>query len=479
MVSFESGSYRDREGRVFYGDAGEVLRALSSRALGEWEALACARFFQQGMDAGQIVRTARIERPAALPENDGSTWAAFLKHETIPYVSYPYEWTFGMLKDAALLHLDVLKAALEENFTVKDGTAYNVQWVGCRPVFIDVLSLEKLHTGQPWAGYRQFCQTFLYPLFLQAYKGVPFHPWLRGSLDGITPAQCASLMSLRDLFRPGVFKHAWLHGWLEDSERVRETDVRRDLKRAGFDKSFSQILVAGLMKIIRRLTWDPPGSKWSGYAACNTYSSGDASRKADFVRAAVVERRAKLVWDIGCNTGDYSRIAAENADCVVAMDGDHLAVEHLYRSLREGQANGTAARDTATRGTDRILPLVSNFVDPSPNLGWRGQERKSLADRGRPDLTLCLALIHHLVIGAGIPLRELLQWLAALGTRLVIEYVGKDDAMVKQLLRNKRDNYTDYEPELFERWLRELFDVVRSERLESGTRTLYYAVPRS
>ncbi|HEY2253179.1 MAG TPA: hypothetical protein VGH74_19030, partial [Planctomycetaceae bacterium] len=406
MVTFETGSYRDREGRVFYGAAGEILRAMSARALAEWEAVSAAGFFRQGMESGKIVRTARIEHSSVEPHFEGFTWAAFLQHDTIPYVSHPYEWTFGMLKDAALLHLELLAAALDEDFTVKDGTAYNVQWVGHRPMFIDVLSFEKLPPGQPWAGYRQFCQTFLFPLFLQAYKDVPFQPWLRGCLDGITPVQCANLMSFRDMLRPGVLKHAWLHAWLEGSERVRESDVRQDLPRAGFNKSLIAANVASLARIIRRLEWNPPDSKWSGYAASNTYSAGDARRKAEFVRTAVMSRRAGLAWALGSNTGEYARIAAENSDCVVAMDADHLAVERLYQSLRRGPS---------APGNNVILPLVMNFVDPSPNLGWRGQERRDLAERGRPDLTLCLALIHHLVIGAGIPLRELLEWLAALG----------------------------------------------------------------
>ena len=490
MVTFETGSYRDREGRVFYGDSGEIFRALSSHALAEWEAVRAASFFQKGMEVGSIVRTVHIEpplndfRPTGSNEHKSGageasrprsifadpTWAAFLRHDPIPFVSFPYEWTFGMLQDAALLHLELLALALTEDCTLKDGTAYNVQWHGCRPVFIDVLSFERLPPGQPWAGYRQFCQTFLYPLFLQAYKDVPYQPWLRGSLDGITPQQFSNLTSLRDLFRPGVLKHAWLHARLEGSVRVRESNIRQDLPRAGFSKALSQALAAGLTRIIRRLKWNPPDSKWSGYAANTTYSSGDAGRKADFVRQAVASRPPGLVWDLGCNTGEYSRIAAEHALSVVAMDADHLAVDRLYQSLR---------RSPDARDAKVILPLVSNLADPSPNLGWRGQERKSLVERGRPELTLCLALIHHLVIGAGIPMRELLQWLAALNSRLVIEFVGKDDPMVQQLLRNKRDNYADYEFELFEIWLNEFFEVVRSERLESGTRTLFYAVPKS
>src|SRR5205823_244822 len=155
------------------------------------------------------------------------------------------------------------------DFTVKDGTAYNVQWVGHRPVFIDVLSFEKLPPGQAWAGYRQFCQTFLYPLFFQAYKDVPFQPWLRGCLDGITPVQCANLMSFRDMLRPGVLKHAWLHAWLEGSGRLRDSDIRQDLPRAGFNKSLIAANVGSLARILRRLKWNPADSKWSGYAGSN------------------------------------------------------------------------------------------------------------------------------------------------------------------------------------------------------------------
>lgn len=469
-LTFEAGSYRDRDGRVFYGAAGQVYRALSQRALAEWDAVRSTRFFQQAMTAGKIVRSVQVEPAAADVDANGSPWAGILQHETIPFVSYPYEWTFGMLKDAALLHLELLDAALDEELTIKDGTAYNVQFVGSRPVFIDVASFERHAPGFAWAGYRQFCQTFLYPLFLQAYKNVSFHPFLRGRLAGITPAECANLMSFRDLFRPGVATHVSLHARLESDRRVRQSNPQRALSRAGFNTALIKNNVAGLARIIRRLTWDPPGSLWSNYAGCNSYSESDRRRKQAFVRAAVAESPVRLAWDLGCNTGEYSRIAAENARTVIAMDGDRLAVERLYQSLKA---------DPPPAGQGNILPLVSNVADPSPNLGWRGGERKSLVDRGRPELTLCLALVHHLVIDAGIPLRELIAWLAGLGTSLIIEFVEKSDPMVQLLLRNRRDDCPDYDRGLFERWLNEFFDVARSERLESGTRTLYYAVARA
>jgi hypothetical protein len=467
-LNYEPGSYRDRDGRVFYDPAGGICRSLSTRALAEWEIVSKTKFFRQAIEDGRIVATHRLnEIPPSLQESDA--WAGALTHQRVPFVTYPFEWSFSMLQDAALLHLDLLQSALDEDITLKDGTAYNVQWFGTQPAFIDVVSFERLVAGKPWAGYRQFCQTFLYPLLLQAYKNVPFHPWLRGRLDGITPQECWSLMSIRDLFRGGVTSHVWLHAWLQSRRSIDAGDASKALKSAGFGKELIRANVAGLKKLIRRLRWSPRESSWSEYADANSYSTADRVRKEEFVRQAVNCRHRTLVWDLGCNTGNFSRIAAENSDVVIAMDSDHLAIDRLYQSLKSHPDN--CART--------ILPLVNNVADPSGGLGWRGTERRAIVDRGRPELTLCLALVHHLVIGNGIPLEELLTWLAGLGTGLVIEFVTKEDAMVRRLLRGRHDNYSDYEQTYFERLLNELFHVVNTAKLDSGTRVLYYAESRS
>lgn len=465
MVQFEPGSYRDREGRVFY-HSGAVLRALSPRALTEWNVVNGARFFQDAQRGGRIVRTERLP-DIEIPESiRAEGWAGVLRHEVIPFVSYPYEWPFGMLQDAAILHLELLDAALDEEITLKDGTAYNVQWFGSQPVFIDTASFERLPPGEPWSGYRQFCQTMLFPLLIQAYKGVPFQPWLRGRLDGIEAPDCLRMMSFRDLFRRGVFSHVYLHARLHERYADRETSVKQSLLAVGFHKQLIKNNLAGLKRIIHGLRCKETASAWADYATQNTYADADRDRKQEFVRSVVRSRPWSLVWDLGCNTGVFSRIAAENADYVVAMDGDAAAVERLYQSLKSD-------------GNRIILPLINDLADPSPDQGWQGQERKSFAARGHPELTLCLALLHHLVIGANIPLHEILDWFTRLGTNLIIEFVARDDPMVCRLLQNKRDNYVDYDQPAFERQLAERFDVRRREMLASGARTLYYAVARS
>jgi len=417
------------------------------------------------MAEGKLIHTERIDPTEELTSALAGDWAAVLKHQIIPFVSYPYEWSFGMLKDAALLQLELLLVALDEEMILKDSSAFNIQWKGAKPIFIDVASFERLNPGGPWVGYRQFCQMFLYPLFLLAYKNVSFQPWLRGSIDGIEPEQCSNLMSVRDLLRPGVFMHVYLQTKMQAKYAQTQKDTKGDLRAAGFNKALIKANANRIGKIIRGLTWKRARSQWSDYANENSYTETDRETKMGFVRNVVLSRPWNLVWDLGCNIGTFSRIAAENARYVVAMDADQLSIERFYQALK-------------AEGNTSILPLLSNLADASPNLGWRGLERKALTERGKPDLTLCLALIHHVVISANIPLTEFVDWLASLGTSLVIEFITKEDPMVKTLLRNKQDNYADYEIKYFEQSLDRAFEVAQRKMLTSGTRVLYFAHTR-
>jgi SAM-dependent methyltransferase len=456
----EPGSFRDPESRVFYA-GNEVYRALSPNGLSDFEALRATGL----LDDERVVRTEAAGDTAALRGLLVHEPAAVLRHERIPFVSYPYEWTFSMLKDAALLQLDLLLSALDHDLVLKDATPYNVQFKGATPVFVDVGSFERIREGEPWVGYRQFCMLYLYPLLLQAVKDVPFHPWLRGSIDGITPAQMRGLMSFRDRFRKGVFTNVFLHAKLEARYADRPGQVKQEVKRV-FKKELFVANVRKMRALVERLSWTPPAGVWTAYGERNTYTDDDARRKDAFVRDVARSREWNLVWDIGANNGRYSRIAAEGAKTVVAVDSDQGPVDLLYRDLR----------DEANR---QILTLTMNLADPSPGLGWRGLERRSMPDRGKPDLVLALALIHHVAISANVPVKEFLDWLASLGTALVIEFPTREDPMVKQLLAPKRDGlHPDYELGFFERTLNQAFHVERSERLESGTRVLYFASPK-
>lgn len=468
-AAFEPGSFRDPDGRVFLAREG-VYRALSEAGLADWRALADSPLLDELTAEGLLVKTelaGETGTGAAIAETLPTEPAAVLSHERIPFVTYPYEWPFAMLRDAALLHLDLLQRALDQGLMLKDASPYNVQWRGVNPVFIDVSSFQRLREGEPWAGYRQFCMLFLYPLMLQAYRGVDFQPLLRGAIDGISPSQARALFSARDALRAGVFSHVRLHARLErtNAQRAGE-EVRGELKSANFSTELIRSNLKRMRKLVAGLEWMAGRTAWTAYRCENTYSDADTQAKAAFVTTAAAESRSGLAWDLGCNDGAYARLAAEHADCVVALDSDHATVDALYRELRE----------SADR---RIVPLLGNLVDPSPGLGWRGEERRPLAGRGVPDLVLALALVHHVSISGNVPLRELLDWFASLGGRLVIEFPTREDPMVKRLLAAKRRGlHADYELGDFERLIGERFSVQRRETLPSQTRILFLARPR-
>ncbi|MDG4831284.1 class I SAM-dependent methyltransferase [Solwaraspora sp. WMMD1047] len=467
----EPGSFRDPANRVFYaGD--EVYRGLGPRAAEDWLALAGTDFFPRLVAEGRICATEAVD-PTELPAGVGADWSTVLRHERVPFVSYPYEWSFAMLRDAALLHLDILREALAAGFTTKDGSAYNVQWRGSEPLFIDIGSFEAARDGEPWAGYRQFCQTMLYPLMLQAHLGLDFQPWLRSRVDGVEAGQMRRMFGGTRRFRAGVLKHVHLHDAMQNRNAANSTDaVRGQLRDAGFSRELVLATVRAVRKLVDRLDWQPPASHWADYQETCTYSDADRAHKQRFVDEVLAEAGGPdLVLDLGANDGTYASIAARHAGYVLALESDPAVVDRLYQRLRAD-------------GERRILPLVMDLADPSPGGGWRGVERASLTSRGQADAVLALAVIHHLAIGRNVPLAEVVDWLvsflAAAGPRgrLVVEFVHPEDPMARRLLANKPAGlFPDYRRDEFERLLAARCTIARREELPSGTRTLYVGIP--
>ncbi|MCB8914337.1 MAG: methyltransferase [Thermoleophilales bacterium] len=468
MTATEPGSFRDRDSRVVLsGDA--IYRALSPEGAEDWDALSGSPLLGQLTAAGKVIGTREVD-PSILSESRGllpTGVARVLEHDRVPFVSYPYEWTFSMLQDAAKLQLELGASALDFGLDLKDATPYNVQFLGSRPTFIDIGSFEKITAGEPWIAYRQFCMLYLYPLLFQAHKDIPFQPWMRGSIDGIQPIDAVKVFSLRDRLRSGVFLHTSLHARLDRrAKRSGPGSAEENRNKRQVKPGQIKAQLESMNRLVSKLKWKAGETSWSGYRQSNTYSDEDDRRKQAFVAEVAAEEEPGLTWDMGCNDGAYSRIAAGSSKLVVAFDFDHATVEALYRSLRE-------------EGNTKILPLVSNLADPSPALGWRGLERKTLVDRGAPDLMLALALIHHVSISANIPIADFLQWARDLGTTLLIEFPKRTDPMVRALLANKHAGANpDYEEDNFERELKKRFTVDRREELPSGDRILYLAHPR-
>jgi hypothetical protein len=466
--AFDPGSFRDPSSSVFYA-GGDVLRGLDAEAAADWAAMTKAPFFTRAMAAGRIVPTEALsDADARTVTPAGRTFATVLRHERVPFISFPYEWTFSQLQDAALLHLDLLIEALDAGLSMKDGYAYNVQFRGAKPTFIDTPSFQR-STGGPWAGYRQFCRTFLFPLLLTAHKGVSFRPMLRGQVDGIEPKQMRAMMSARDALKPGVLRNVMLHSAVEARTTAGDKGSRQvgeELKEAGFSSEITKAAARSLRKLVAGLKWEAGETIWKDYRTQNSYSDADAAAKQAFVDGALAGHGYGLVWDLGANDGAYSRIAAKHADTVVAADFDEGAIDPLYRALR-------------AEGNTKILPLVMDLADPSPAIGWRNRERPAFYDRRKPDAILMLALLHHIAISANVPLPEIVDWMASFGSRIVVEFVHTDDVQTQRLLANKPAGmFGDYHVKEFERLLHERFTVDKEESLPGGTRTLYLVTPR-
>ena len=471
-VEAEPGSFRDPDGRVFVS-GGRIRRALSERGAADWRALNESSLFAELTAEGSLVATTEVD-VADAPEILVGKVAAVLEHERIPFISWPYEWTFGMLQDAALLQLGLIERAIGAGLMLKDATPYNVQWRGAQPVFVDIGSFEPLREGEPWAGYRQFCMLYLYPLMLQAYKGVPFQPWLRGSVDGISPSEAAGIFgSGKDRRRKGVFGHVRMHNRLEQRySETRGREVQKDLGKAGFSTELVLNNVRKLQKLVRGLTYEGGTTQWTEYGTVssgetvNTYTDADREVKDSFVSRAAARRHRSLVWDVGANDARYSRLALPYADYVVAVDADLQTADRVYREMKgEGQ--------------ERILILTGNVTDPSPSLGWRNLERASFEERMNPDLILALAVVHHISIAGNVPLAEVVRWLAGLRSSMVVEFPTREDPMVRSLIAAKREGiHDDYDLPVFERVLEECFTVTEREETPSGTRILYEVEPR-
>lgn len=463
-VNPDSGSFRDPLSRVFIADE-SVVRGFTARGDEDLRQVWESGTIQRALASGELIASERIDSATA---GLGPEWVSAMRHPRLPFISYPYEWTFSMLRDAALLQLKLTREALADGVAMKDATPYNVQFTGSKPVFIDAGSFEKRREGDPWYGYQQFCELFLYPLMLQSYLGIDFQPFLRGSVNGISPSTMRRLLPAKLLRRrKGRLVHVVLHAAAQNRFADTDVEVTKAAAKAGMNSAVLAATLKKLTKLVEGLPGPDGSSTWSDYSDRAHYVATSLDEKETFVRDAVAASRRRSVWDVGCNDGRFSHIASAHSDHVVAMDADPLVVERLYRSL-------------SAAGNTSILPLYVDLADTGGGIGWRGRERPGLFDRGRPDVVLYLAVIHHVAITFNIPVWAQIDLLADLAPEIVIEFPHADDPMVRKLLRNKREGiHDDFTLENFERLLGERFTVRSRKLLASKTRTIFHAVRKA
>lgn len=449
-----SASFRDPRGHVFVRD-GELYRQVNEAHRNDYEHLMRSGLYDALTESGELIPHEEADR--ALASEPSAAYV--LRPERVPFVSYPYEWSWSQLRDAALCTLAVQSAALAHGMTLRDATAYNVAFHRGRPVFIDTTSFGIREPGAPWVAYRQFCQHFLAPLALMSYRDVRLGRLLREYVDGIPLDLAAGLLPRRTMARPGIAMHIRMHA--RSQRKHEDDDVSASV--GGFSDRAFEGLVSSLRSAIEGLNQPEGASAWREYyEQADHYSDAAAHAKEETVGRWLERLRPAMVWDLGANTGRFSRLATDAGAETVAFDLDPFCVEELYR-------------EACVHGASHLNVAVMDLTDPSPGLGWANEERSSLPQRGPADVALALALVHHLAIAGNVPLPMITDWFAALCTTLIIEFVPKDDVMVRRLLRDREDIFDAYTPEHFEAALGARFRVLEREAVGDSGRTLYLA----
>lgn len=451
-----SGSFRDPSGFIFMAHA-TLYRQVNKVYSPHYRQLMDSGLYDQLVKRAWLVPHQEVEKPVA----DQSKAYQVIRPELVPFVSYPYEWCFSQLRDAALLTLDVQLLALEYGMTLIDSSGFNVQFMKGKPVVIDTLSFQKYEEGKAWAGYRQFCQHFLSPIALMAKTDVRLNQLLRAYIDGIPMDLASRLLPLRTWWRFGLVTHIHLHA---KAQRAWSATDRPEAKAKSRFEHVSLAglrgLIDGLRKAVVGLTRKADKSEWSDYYSATNYVDDALDHKKELVTEYLSDIRPGNLWDLGANTGLFSRISANMGINTIAFDIDPEAVESNYLKVKQDDE-----RD--------ILPLLLDLSNPSPGLGWSENERESFMGRGPADCAMALALIHHLAISNNLPFSKISDFLSRICKHLVIEFVPKHDRQVQRLLGSRHDIFDEYDQISFERAFSSNFVIRKTDEVRGSERRLY------
>lgn len=444
-------SFRDPSGFVYIQD-GVLRRQVNEVYRPDYEHLMASGLYDSLVGDGLLVEHREVDAEAT------SDAFKVLAPQRVPFVSYPYEWCFGQLQAAALATLAIQSIALDHGMSLRDASAYNIQFLRGRPVLIDTLSFERLREGTPWIAYRQFCQHFLAPLALMSMVDVRLGQLSRLYLDGVPLNLASELLPGRSRLRPAIQLHIHSHGRSQDRHAGKPS--RRDDVQGRFSLRAFRGLVESLRSAVEAMEWQPDSHWNSYYDEAESYSEEGHQDKLELVGSYLSILDPDSVWDLGANTGLYSRLATERGAHTVSFDMDPASVETNYR-------------DATARKDPLMLPLVMDLANTSPAIGWRNRERMTLSERGPVDVVMALALVHHLAIGNNVPLPEIARAFRDYGSSLLIEFVPKSDPKVRLLLSSREDIFPGYDQAGFEAAFGEVFTVERRHQIRGSDRILY------
>jgi hypothetical protein len=451
-------SFRDPGGYVFRRD-GILYRAIQPMAAADWSAFEDRGLAAELVGAGLLVGYAPVS--VDLAPRPGA--ALVIRPRELPIISYPYEWAFSQLREAALLTLEVQRRALAAGMWLRDASAYNVQFDAGRPILIDSLSFEVADLAAPWPAYRQFCKHFLAPLALMAHRDPRCGLMLRDFIDGLPLDLTTALLPGRTRIG-GLLPHLHLHAGAD--RRAQRAEIQgasepgaTQSRARPMNRTRHEALLDSLRRAVEGLNLEL-GSHWLSYTRQTSYTEAAAASKRAIVERMLAQAGGTMIWDLGANVGTYSDIAAGPGRQVIAFDQDPAVVELHWRSLSPEQRAS-------------VLPLVNDLTNPSPALGWAHTERRSMLQRGPADVAMALALVHHLAIGNNVPLPQVAELLAHAGRKVVVEFVPKEDPMVQQLLAGRRDIFNAYSLDAFRAALGAWFVTVDEAPVADSLRTLF------
>lgn len=450
-----SASFRDPSGFLFTRD-GVLYRQVNQSYQTHYDLLMTSGLYDRLVESQKLIPHTEVDISPSRPE----IAYKIVQPERVKFISYPYEWCFSELRSAALLTLSVQKTALELGMSLKDASAYNIQFYRGRPILIDTLSFEAYQEGSPWVAYRQFCQHFLAPLALMAYQDVRLSQLMRVYIDGIPLDLASKLLPARSRLNPGLTAHIHLHA----SAQKRYSNAPEQAVTQSRGRAMSKMSLIGLIEnlqsTVKGLKWEPKGTEWGDYYDSTNYTRAAFDRKLEIVKMFLEKAQPSQVWDLGGNTGVFSRLAADKGILTISSDIDPAAVEKNYQETRQKKETN-------------LLPLVLDLTNPSPAIGWMNAERDSFIDRGPVDAVMALALVHHLAISNNVPLPDLADFFASLGRWLIVEFIPKEDSQVQRLLATREDIFPNYNRAGFEAAFDPYFELRECLPVEGSHRVMY------
>lgn len=444
----ESSSFRDPAGYIYYCE-NKIYRKINKCYLKQYTYCKNEGLYDDLIKQKYLIKHQEIEK-------DENT--SLLEVEKVPFISYPYEWCFEQLKEAALLTIKINKIALQYGMILKDASCYNVQFIGCNPIFIDTLSFDFYKEGTPWGAYGQFCRHFMAPLLLMAHIDENLNCLLKNYIDGI-PLDVASHI----LGHRGGLTAMQHIKWQNQAISKHNNDGKKNIHTEVKIKKESLInMLDMIIRQIEKLSPKKTISEWEDYYNNTNYTLKQEELKSQIITKYLSKIKLNsddITFDLGANNGKYSRIISQNNSYVVAFDIDTNAVKQNYQECKEKN--------------EKILPLVLDLNNPSPSIGFAYKERKNLNERTPVKLVLSLALIHHIAISNNVPLNDIANWFSQLGKYLIIEFVPKEDSQVKILLKTRTDIFDKYDEENFEKEFTKYYTIIEKDKIKNSQRTLY------